>query len=188
MKITVNTEILDKEGLSLGEFLIMLLGHLNVSYEQCYRKLVNSGLVEPNLFDTMSVILSDNSKNLIVKILMESDDRAIKSNLNFDELARKLQELYPEGHKPGTSYLWRGKTEEIAQKLRTLVVKYDFLFTEEEAIGAVREYANSFKQSGLKYMQLLKFFILKTSDDGQGHREMDSLFMTIIENRRESTI
>ena len=115
---------------------------------------------------------------------MESDDRAIKSGLDFSKLADSLRECYPKGNKPRTTYSWQGSTEEIAQKLRILVVKYDFQFTEAEAISAVKEYVASFKN--YKYMQLLKYFILKTTDDGQGHKMIDSLFMTIIENNRES--
>ena len=90
---------------------------------------------------------------------------------------------YPNGIKPGTTYYWRGTKEEIAQKLRILVVKYNFQFTEEEAIAATEEYVNSFKD--YKHMKLLKYFLLKTlvSD---GRIEIDSPFMSIIENNREN--
>ena len=184
MKITINTDILKKYELSLGDFLVLLLGYQGTSYLKCYSNLQHKGLVEPNIFEEMAIVLSDNTKNLVAKILMESDDRAVKSGIDFSKLAVSLMHCYPKGNKPGTTYDWRGKEEEIAQKLRTLVVKYDFQFTEEEAIAAVREYVASFKD--YKYMQLLKYFILKTTDDGQGHKVIDSLFMTIIENNRES--
>lgn len=183
MKLTINTDVLSKENLTLGEFLLLLMNHYGEDYSTCFDKLVKAGLIEPNLFKAMSAVLSNNTKNLIAKILMESDERAVKSGIDFDSLADKLRECYPEGIKPGTTYEWKGKTEEIAQKLRTLVVKYDFAFTEEEAIAAVREYVGTFK--GYMYMQLLRNFILNTRKDSDGRIEIESLFMTIIENNRE---
>ena len=183
MRININTEVLRRNNLTLGEFLVMLMGYHNIDYEQCFNHLVKAGIVEPNLFSNMSVILSDNSKNLVAKVLMESDEKVIRSGIDFDGLALKLQDIYPKGIKSGTTYLWGGDTAEIAQKLRVLVGKHGFLFTEEEAINATLEYVNSFKDR--KYMQLLKYFILRTTDDKCGHKEINSMFMTIIENNRE---
>lgn len=185
MKITINTEVLKKNDLNLGEFLVMLMGFYEIPYEHCYKQLVQAGLVEPNLFEKQSVVMSNNSKNLVAKILMESDDRAVNSGIDFEGLADKLREIYPDGIKAGTTYPWRATTEEIAQKLRTIVVKFNFTFTEQEAIDAVREYVGSFKD--YKFMSILKNLILKTKSDKMGRREIDSLFMTIIENNKDKT-
>ena len=186
MKITINTEVLKKKELTLGEFLVMLMGFYEIPYESCYNRLVQAGLVEPNLFEKQSVVMSNNSKNLVAKILMESDDKAINSGIDFEKLADKLRDIYPNGNKPGTTYHWRATTEEIAQKLRTLVVKFNFTFTEQEAVNAVMEYVSSFKT--YKYMTILKNLILKTKSDKMGHKEIDSLFMTIIENNRNGQV
>lgn len=184
MKITINTDILGRHNLSLGEFLIMLLGYYDLDYATYYEQLAGKKIIGKNLFKEMGITLSNNSKDLIAKILMESDDKAINSGIDFDNLAIKLMDLYPNGIKPGKTYPWRGTIDEIAQKLRILVVRYDFLFTEEEAIAAVQEYVNSFK-APYQYMHTLKNFLLYTSKDSQGHWEMESIFMTIIENNRE---
>ena len=111
--------------------------------------------------------------------------RLIKRNdiKAFRELARKLQECYPEGNKPDTPYSWRSSTEEIALRLRTLVVTYGFEFNEEEAIEATKQYIESFDD--YKYIKLLKNFLLKTTIDSQGNNEIDSMFITIIENNRD---
>ena len=77
------------------------------------------------------------------------------------------------------TYNWRDSTEVIAFKLRTLVAKYGFIFTEDEAIKATKEYVESFEDDN-KNMKLLKYFILRTSKDDS----IDSMFMTIIENNR----
>lgn len=185
MKITINTDILKRYNLSLGEFLVMLIGYYDIDYQNCHNNIIKKLFAEKNLFKEMGVILSNNSKDLIAKILMESDDKAINSGINFESLAKTLQQIYPYGIKAGKTYEWRGKTEEIAQKLRTLVVKYDFQFTEHEAIDATKEYVSSFT-TPYQYMHTLKNFLLYTTKDSQGHYAMESLFMTIIENNRSN--
>lgn len=182
MKITINTEVLKKYNLSLGEFLTLLLGHYDVDVGTMQESLIKKRLVDPNLFKEYSVVLSDNTKNLVARILMESNEKAVKSGLDFEKLATTLQNLYPVGCKPGTSYPWRGDTEDIAQKLRVLVVNYDFSFTEEEAVAATKEYVESFKNP--KRMHLLKNFLLTSRRDDNGKFELESMFMTIIENNR----
>lgn len=178
MKITINTDILQKHNLTLGEFLIMLLGYYDIDLLSTQDSIINKYYADRNLFKEMGIILSNNSKDLVARILMESDDKAIKSGIDFEGVAEKMMECYPSGNKPGKSYSWRSTIEEIAQKLRTLVVKYDFLFTEEEAVNATKEYVSSFT-TPYSDMLLLRSFILKTGKD-----EIESLFMTIIENNR----
>jgi hypothetical protein len=184
MKLTINTDVLSKENITLGEFLVMLMGYYKVNYKECFDKLVDTGIIQPNLFKELDIVLSEKSKSLIQRLLVESDDKIVNCGINdFESLARALQMIYPHGNKPGTTYSWRGEIEEIAHKLRALIVEHNFRFTEKEAIDAVKEYVNSFKD--FKYMHLLKFFILKTYSNEVGHKEIDSLFMTIIENNRE---
>lgn len=162
----------------MGEFLVMLMGFYNVRYKDCFDDLVSKGIIYKNVFDKDSMVLSDNTRNLITNILMKSDKRITSSSIDFTALAKKLQDIYPSGCKSGTTYSWRGDTEAIADKLRALVVVHHFIFTEEEAIKATKEYVGSFENK--EDMQLLKYFILKTKRDG----EVDSMFMTIIENNR----
>ena len=184
MKISIDTNILKRYNLSLGEFLVLLMSHYGEDYISSYDSLVSKGLVGKNLFKEFTPVLSDNTKNLVAKILMESDDRAINSGIDFESLAETLQLVYPEGIKPGKTYSWRGNVEDIAQKLRVLVVKYDFQFSVEEAIRATQEYVDSFKEP-YQYMHTLKNFLLYTAKDSNGRYEMESIFMTIIENNRD---
>lgn len=182
MKFTINTEVLSKYNLTIGEFLLMLLGYHEINYDSVYKRLADSHLIEPNLFNKTSVVLSNNSKDLVARILTESDDKIFKSSIDFDNLAKKLQEIYPDGIKAGKTYSWRGKTEEIAQKLRVLVSRFNFEFTEEEAIAATKEYVQSFKPPYTVMHTLRNFLLYTTVVDGQ--YEIESQFMTIIENRR----
>ena len=95
-----------------------------------------------------------------------------------------MRELYPNGNKPGTTYPWKDSVVAIANKLKTLVANYDFKFTEEEAVAATQEYLDSYSKDK-KLMKLLKYFILKISTDSAGNKDIDSEFMTIIENNRQ---
>lgn len=179
MKITIDTEILQRNELTLGEFLVMLFGYCDFKYKENFDKLVEKNLISKNLFDKDSMVLSNNTRDLIAKVLIESDAKVMGYDLNFEELAKKLQDLYPKGNKQGTTYNWRDNTAVIAFKLRTLVAKYGFIFTEDEAIKATKEYVESFGDDN-KNMKLLKYFILRTSKND----DMDSIFMTIIESNR----
>lgn len=185
MKIIINTEVLKKYHLSLGQYLVLLTGYYNIDYADIQKELVNMGLAQNDLFKGYPPILSDNTKNLIAKIIVESDDKLLSCPIkDFEVLARDIQQCYPDGIKPGKTYSWRGDLETIAQKLRTLVVKYDFIFTPEEAINAVKEYVSSFKPP-YTYMHTLRNFLLYTKKDADGYYEMQSTFMTIIENNRD---
>ena len=180
MKLTVNTNVLQHEHLSIDDFLILLLGYHNVNYKQCLDSLISRNIITPNVFNPNEIILSNKTKDLIARILISSDDRITTSNIDYVALAKKLQSLYPKGCKPSTSYSWTDKTDVIAHKLRTLVVEYNFSFSEQEALMATEEYVKSFSND-LSSMQLLKYFLLKTSKDG----DIESMFMTIIENNRQ---
>ena len=183
MNITINTDVLRRHNLSLGEFLIMLLGYFDIDVKECQNNIIEKHFAERNLFKDIGTILSNNSKDLVAQILMESDERVIRSGIDFTGLAERLQSCYPSGIKSGTTYSWRGDTEVIAQKLRTLVAVYGFTFTEDEAINAVKTYLESFK-TPCKDTLILKNFILRTRRDSDGKAEMESLFMTTVENNR----
>lgn len=180
MKFTVNTNVLQHEHLTMDEFLVLLIGYYSVNYKKCLDRLITNKLVNTNVFNPNEIVLSNNTKDLVTNILISSDDKITNSNIDYTALAKKLQALYPKGNKSGTSYSWISLTPLIAQKLRTLVVEYNFSFTEQEALKATEEYVKSFSDDK-SHMQLLKYFILKTSKDN----DMESMFMTIIENNRQ---
>lgn len=184
MKITINTKILQKHKLSLGEFLVMLLGYSDIDIKNSQDSIIKKLLAERSVFKDTDIILSNNTKDLVAQILLESDEKVIQSGIDFEELATELQSIYPQGNKPGSTHKWRGTTDVIAQKLRVLVAIYDFHFTPEEAIQATINYVSSFEQP-YQDMLLLRSFILTTKKSKiDGISEIDSLFMTYIENNR----
>lgn len=184
MNFTINTDILARYHLQLDDFLTLLMGYFSLSPYKSYDKLLSSGIINTDYTPEKAIILSDNTKDLIAKILIESSPKLQLSPIkDFEALAQKLMDIYPSGNKPGTTYPWQGSVEEIAQKLRVLIVIHDFIFTEQEAVNATKAYVQTFKESGdFTHMRLLKYFILKTTD-----HEISSDFMTIIENAKHET-
>ena len=96
----------------------------------------------------------------------------------FNNLASKMREIFPDGRKAGTAYYWRDSVPIIAKKLKTVVDRFNVQFTEEQALAATRRYVESFN-GDYRFMQLLKYFILKT-DKATGDIRSD--FLSLLQN------
>lgn len=179
MNISINEEVLSKWNLNIKEFLFLLFNVKDGDIQECISSLVSKGWVDKNLYDSTKVVISNNRKEDITTILVDSEKTETK--FEFEELANKLREVFPKGKKPGTTYMWRDTTAVIAKKLKILVTKYNCKFTEEQAIKATQAYVNSFG-GNYKYMQLLKYFILKTPTNASGDVELRSDFMSYVDN------
>lgn len=179
MNISISEEVLSKWDLSIQEFLFLLFNVKEGDINECVSSLIQKGWVDRNLFDSTKVVISNNRKEDISTILVDSEK--VETKLEFEDLADKLREIFPKGKKPGTTYMWRDTTAVIAKKLKILVTKYNCKFTEEQAIKATQAYVNSFG-GNYKYMQLLKYFILKTPTNASGDVELRSDFMSYVDN------
>ena len=181
MKLTIDQTILDKNNLTIEEFLVLFLSAREVDIGVISQSLVAKGLADKDLFSSGKLVISDKVKNLISTISIESDKNVIDKDSEFTELATELREIYPAGRKDGTTYMWRGTTAEVAKKLKTLVVKYGYTINREDVLKATKEYVNSFN-GNYRYMQLLKYFILKSVKDADGNVDIKSELMSLIEN------
>lgn len=184
MKITIDTDVLQREHLSLQQFLVLLIASKNIDYKKVLDSLIELGLGKKNLYNPYDLVLDDNMRNDIARILVECDKNVSECGIDFESIAVKMRDLYPKGNKPGTTHPWKDSVATIVNKLKTLVSNYNFRFTEEEAIAATKEYLDAYRKDNSR-MKLLKYFILKVENDGVGGREINSEFMTIIENNRE---
>ena len=178
MNITIDEKVLDKYNLTLNEFLVLYLCSQEVDIESTIQDLIDSGIVDRDLYNKTSAVVSNNTKELIAAIIIDSDKAVVNKDEEFMALAEKMREIYPAGKKPGTTYMWRDSVPIIARKLKTLVSKFGVSFTEDEALEATRKYVDSFVND-TKFMQLLKYFILKT-DKATG--EIRSDFLAILQN------
>ncbi|QOR59353.1 hypothetical protein [uncultured phage cr116_1] len=181
MKLTIDQTVLDKNGLTLEEFLVLFLGAKDVDIESVSQSLIAKGLADKDLFSNGKIVVSDKVKDLISTISIDSDKNVIDKDSEFMKLATELREIYPAGRKDGTTYMWRGTTAEVAKKLKTLVVKYGYTINKEDVIKATKEYVSSFN-GNYRYMQLLKYFILKSVKDADGNVDIKSELMSFIEN------
>lgn len=182
MNISINETVLKKNNVSLDEFLVLFLCSRNTDILGTIQSLIDKGIVEKNLYNQFTAVVSNNTKELISGIIIDSDKTVVDKDAELQELAGKMIELFPKGRKEGTTYMWRDSKAVIAKKLKTLMIKFDFKFTEEEALQATKRYVESFG-SNRKFMQLLKYFILKT-DSQTG--EIKSDFMSLIENKDDA--
>ena len=181
MKLTIDQTILDKNNLTIEEFLVLFLSAREVDIGVISQSLVAKGLADKDLFSSGKLVISDKVKDLVSTISVESDKNVIDKDSEFTELATELREIYPAGRKDGTTYMWRGTTAEVAKKLKTLVVKYGYTINREDVLKATKEYVNSFN-GNYRYMQLLKYFILKSVKDADGNVDIKSELMSLIEN------
>ena len=181
MKLTIDQTILDKNGLTLEEFLVLYLNAKDVDIGKVSQSLVAKGLADKDLFSEGKLIVSDKVKDLISTVIIDSDKNVIDKDEEFTSLASELREIYPAGRKDGTTYMWRGTTAEVAKKLKTLVVKYGYTINREDVIKATKEYVSSFN-GNYRYMQLLKYFILKSVKDADDNVDIKSELMSFIEN------
>jgi hypothetical protein len=182
MRLTIDERVLAENNLTLDEFLILLFNSREADIKKNIESLVNKGWAERDLFEENRVVLSDNIRQKVADIVIDSEQLAQNNQDNFEALARKLMEVYPEGRKAGTTYYWRGSVSEVARKLKNLVVKYNCKFTEQQAIEATKAYVTSFN-GDYKFMKLLKYFLLKAPKNNNGDIEIESEFMTYLENK-----
>lgn len=184
MRYTIDDAILSKHNLTEEEFIALVVSFRDLDIQRGNDNLVAKGIADRNIYDKTKIVLSDNTKNMVSSIIVDSDKETINREEEFLDVAQNLRELYPKGKKPGTTYMWKDSNTIIAQKLKTLVVKFGYKFTKEQAIEATRRYIESFR-GDYRYMQLLKYFILKT-DRSTG--EIRSDFMSYIDNENQGEV
>ena len=185
MDFHINKETLAKSGISVDMAFYLASIYFDKPYTyDTFDIASKQGLITYNHLDRYNLPiqpkLTREGVELVESIFLNSEfkgNNGVDSD-RYDELADKLRELYPKGRKEGTSYLWRDSHAKIANKLRTLVKKYNFKFTDEQAINATKRYIESFN-GNYSYMQLLKYFILKKDKDTG---EENSQLMSYIEN------
>lgn len=187
MKYTIDTTVLQKNNITLEEFLWLFLNRKDVNVNQLTNSLVNKGIADKSILDSAKLVLSDKSTTLISSVLIDSDKSVENKDKEFEELGKKMQELYPKGRKSGTTYYWRGSLIEITKKLKTLVVKYKIDLDKDKILEATKSYVQSFNGDYTK-MRLLKYFILKTEKDADGNIKVTSDLMALIENSGQENI
>lgn len=97
MNISINEKVLKKYDLSVEEFLVLYLCAKEVHIEEVITNLISKGLCEKDLYNRVSAVTSNNTKDLISSILIDSDKAVIDKDEEFLALAEKMRELFPAG-------------------------------------------------------------------------------------------
>lgn len=165
--IILNDAALKKYNLTKKEFITLLCVNNRIELVEYESSLFKKRLV----CDKDGVhYLSSIGKQLLESCMNDTTSDGI-SEEKIIELAKKLQAVYPEGKKSGTTYYWRGNVGEIVRKLKGFYKRYGTTYTDEEIISATERYIKSFSNS-TAYMQLLKYFIWKEKENGEEISEL----------------
>lgn len=118
----------------------------------CVRYLLDHGI---NATNFTKVVLTLKNTDVRYDLVKSSTDVSF-----FEELAGKLRELWPAGEKDG-KYPWRDSVGNLSRRLEALWKDRGFKDkTIDECLMVARRYLAQFEDNA-KYMQTLKYFILK---------------------------
>lgn len=178
MKLTINSKACENNGLTLEEFIILFLFTKKVDINEIINSLVEKKIAGKDLFSDNSLVLGSKTKQLIEKIILESNDSVKNNTERIKNLAKTLQDMYIQGKKAGTQDYFKGSSAEIVQRLKRFFAEYGE-FTDEQIIEATKKYIASFN-GDYKFAQLLKYFISKKVDGERGSR-----LLSYIENANQ---
>ena len=135
--------------------------------------------------DIMNLTVDDGPVQVMLvpvsKVIKDLPDDAF-----FQGLARKLRMLWPKGEKDD-KYPWRCTQEKAVERLKWVWDVYDMTkYTEEDCLTAARKYLSRHNDN-TKYMQTLKYFIIKQKStvqaDGHIHYRNESMLASLLENK-----
>lgn len=178
MKLTIDSKACENNGLTLEEFIILFLFTKKVDINEIINSLVEKKIAGKDLFSDNSLVLGSKTKQLIEKIILESNDSVKNNTERIKNLAKTLQDMYIQGKKAGTQDYFKGSSAEIVQRLKRFFAEYGE-FTDEQIIEATKKYIASFN-GDYKFAQLLKYFISKKVDGERGSR-----LLSYIENANQ---
>lgn len=185
MNLLIDEDLLSKYHLSLDEFLLLAFTFLDISMEYTKKNLEEKGLIRVS--PPFEPSITSDGKGLMAEMMQEMTETIKRScKVDFVDIARAMKELFPKGRKEGTNYMWRDSDVVIARRLEILYKRYGCTFTKEQAVDATKRYVESF-QGDYTYMQLLKYFIIKTVMDKDGNTTIKSDFMSLLENEDINT-
>lgn len=185
MKITIDTDIIKKKGISKDVFFHLLCNYFKVDMsEKPDREANNLGY---NIEDIDSYDISIDGISLVEQIIAESSLTSNIPDREYETVAETMISVYPEGIKPGTHRQWGGSVSQVADKLKFLEFYTGERVDAEEAVKATREYVESFRED-TKYMQTLPYFIFRCRRDGDNNLEWYSNFLSIVEGIRRKEL
>lgn len=188
MRITLDTDKVDKD-IGVDGLLYLTALYLGVTINRStFDKLNDKGLIYTQSMKDgfpYDVRKTKESDELVEGAYADMEITGQNNDYRFLELADKLRELYPTGRKNGTQLQWRDSTKVIAQRLKAFVKKFECDFSDEEYVEATKRYISSFN-GNYQYMQVLKYFIMKTGVE-DGTSVINSQLLSYLQNKEQDT-
>ena len=181
--ICLSEEGCQKNGVGIGEALLLLLIHSKADLETARSNLTKEGYITAasyGLFLEYGWRLTNKGTEVIDSVIVDSDKKQ-EPNDRLVQLATRLKEIFPKGKKDGTNYYWADGVALIVRRLKLFFKKYGNTYTDEQIIQATSKYVEGFN-GNYTYMRLLKYFIFKEKVGAAGEVEGDSELISYIEN------
>lgn len=175
-RITIDPEAIEKNNLTLGEFILVLAAYWKVDLDEAAHHMLRMGTARNEL----GLVLPN-------QIAIEKFHNAIAdsaapqiSEEDLLDLAKKMKTVYPKGMKPGTTTYWAEGPQIIARRLRLFIKKYGE-YSAEDILGATQKYVK--EMTGNMFMRTLKNFIF--TEDYSGNNNFSSDLYNWLENSDE---
>lgn len=185
MKITIDDELCKQHDIPLEELLVALAIKIGGNIFTIMDTLLQKEVI---IQSEGEFLTTKDWGDTIDTILLDSDLKAQPST-RLEKLVVKLQVLFPEGKKDGTTQYWRGNKREISLRLKKFFKLYGNEYTDDEIIDATKKYIENFHGVYGK-MRILKYFIWKdekrVSEDGTLRIVETSDLATMLENKNSS--
>lgn len=181
MKIVISKEGCTKNGVSLGEVLMLLAYCNNENLHHAHELLTNKGYIAEKYdnFHPVGWRLTRAGIEVLDSVVIDSE-RYERSDVDLLNLAGKLKEIFPPGKKEGTSNYWAEGKLLIVKRLKAFFKKYGNDYTDDQIIQAAKKYVEGFN-GNYQFMRTLKYFIFKDQEVA-GERDYSSDLLNYIEN------
>ena len=161
--LSISKKALDKNNISIGEVLYLIMLQNNVDLEEADKLLVEKGFISTEYdeeYQPKGRFVTNKGNDMLAKVMLDSDEKTGSDEVDerVNKLVPLLQEIYPAGKNFNNQY-WRGNKSDIALKLKKFFQKYGS-YTDEQILNATRSYVQGFNGS-YKFMRLLQHFIWK---------------------------
>ena len=187
MKVTINSDVAQKNGMTTQEVMLVALIKSGVNLDQTLESLVQRQVLVKDLFGNYSVTQrwADTCDNILL-----SSDTTVPSDSDLAPLADKLMSIMPQGRKEGTNMYYKCNRREVILKLKKFTKLYG-KYSAEDIINATQRYVDGFN-GDYTFMRLLKYFILKedrrVDAEGNGYIEEVSELATMLERKSEVNV
>ena len=172
MKIEINEDICEKNGLNISELFAILLIKSCEDLAKLFQSMEDRKILVKDMFK--GYMITQRWDDVASSILLDSDKNH-QSTERHENLVVKLMEQFPKEKKAGTCHYFRGNKKDNILRLKKFFKLYG-KYTDQQIIDAAKRYVSSFN-GNYSYMRVLKYFIWKddVKTDADGNRYVDEV-------------